>query len=94
MTDSVPLKQVKKIVDEYDAKLLATDKRFRKAVHVSHEEGTTLYFKNAFLMKMTVNKDVWIIIFTEHHGSHIYHVDDLDGYEELKPIYDPLEELK
>lgn len=106
MAESVDLKKIRKFVEQYDAKLLATDKRFRKAVHVIHEEGTTMFFENAFLMKKTVkippeklsrigpDEDIWIIIFTEHHGFHIYHKDDLSSYFEYERSYKPLEELK
>jgi len=35
----------------------------------------------------------WIIVFTEHHGMHIYHSDDLIKYFELKRIKNKIEEL-
>lgn len=98
MAESIPYREIRKLVEKYDEKLLATDKRFRKAVQIIHEEGTTLFFENAFLMKKTVKYDkgetVWIIIFTEHHGFHIYHKDDLYSYFEYERRFQEPKELK
>lgn len=59
-------------IEEYDHKLLATDTRFKGTVIVLHEEGTTLIFRYAFVMRY----HEWFIIFTEHHKWHAYHADD------------------
>jgi hypothetical protein len=83
-------REIEEFVRAYDKKLLATDPRFRKSVALIHEEGTTLFFNYAFLMK----KEDWIIAFTEHHKYHIYHKDDLIWYGEFKREYSELEELK
>lgn len=88
--ESAPLKKIRKIADEYDAKLLATDPRFHRAVTLNHEDGSHLHFDSAFLMRI---QSVWIACFTEHHGVFVYHADDLSSYEELEPRHTPIEEL-
>lgn len=88
--DSVPLRKIREIAEEYDTKLLATDPRFRRAVTLNHEDGSHLHFDSAFLMRI---QSVWIACFTEHHGVFVYHADDLTSYEELIPTHDVIEEL-
>lgn len=88
--DSVPLKKIREIAEEYDTKLLATDPRFRRSVTLNHEDGSHLHFDSAFLMRI---QSVWIACFTEHHGVFVYHADDLSSYEEQEPRHAPIEEL-
>jgi hypothetical protein len=83
MTDSVPLKAIRAKVDAYDRTLMADDDRFGRKVSLVHEDGSTLYFDLAFLM--TVDK-VWLAVFTEHHGTHVYHIDDLTSFEQLMAV--------
>jgi len=88
--DSVPLRKIREKVDAYDAKLLATDPRFRRSVTIIHEDGSHLHYDSAFLMR--VNKE-WIACFTEHHGTSIYHEEDLVSFYEIEVRREPLEEL-
>lgn len=82
--DSMPVREVRAKVDAYDRTLLATDARFRRHVSVIHEDGSVLYFDSAFLMRVG---EPWLAIFTEHHGCHVYHVEDLVSYSQLEPVY-------
>lgn len=75
---TITLKEVKKKAELYDSSLLATDNRFRRAVTIQHQDGSILYFNHAFLMRI----EDWVACFTEHHGVHIYHSEDLYSYEE------------
>ena len=88
--DSVPLKKIREIAEEYDAKLMATDLRFRRAVTLNHEDGTYLHFDAAFLMR--IQKE-WIACFTEHHGVFVYHETDLHSFWESEPRHEAMEEL-
>ncbi|NIQ15816.1 MAG: hypothetical protein GTO02_15895, partial [Candidatus Dadabacteria bacterium] len=45
-------------------------------VEIVHEEGTILHYKSAFIKEW---KD-YILVFTEHHGTHVYHKSDLHDY--------------
>ena len=60
-------------VCELDKKLRADDPRFRNSITVYHEEGTMMHFEWAFAIKF----ERWYVIFTEHHGYHIYDEDDV-----------------
>lgn len=88
--DSVPLRKIRAIAEEYDTKLLATDPRFRRSVTMNHMDGTYLHYDSAFLMRI---ESTWIACFTEHHGVLVYHSDDLNSYSELEPRHQPIEEL-
>ncbi len=87
--DSVPLRTIRKKTDEYDAKLLATDPRFRRSVTMIHQDGSYLHFDSAFLMRT----GDWIACFTEHHGTHVYHYEDLQTYWESEVRRDAIEEM-
>jgi hypothetical protein len=88
--DSVPLKEIKQKADEYDATLLATDPRFRRSATLIHEDGSYLHFDSAFLMRID---SVWIACFTEHHGVHVYHHEDLSSFWESEQRRTAIEEL-
>jgi len=55
-----------------EKKLSAYDFSIKSLIYISHLEGTTLVYKNAFALKY----DDWYLVFTEHHGSFVYHKDD------------------
>jgi len=59
---------------ELDSKLTAMSFDWGARVYVKHEDGTELDFNYAFLQK----DGDWVYIFTEHHGFHVYHLDDLE----------------
>ena len=76
--------------EKYDHKLKANDTRFSRTVFLCHHDGSTLFFRSAFIMVYEKN---WIICFTEHHGYHVYDVDDLITYRQFVAI-DDLQELE
>ena len=88
--DSVPLKTIRTIAEAYDHQLLATDPRFRRSCTLMHEDGSYLHFDSAFLLHI---RKEWVACFTEHHGLHIYHVDDLTRYWESEARHLPIEDL-
>ena len=69
-------KEAEQIARDADKKLLASEFHPWNMVLVIHEEGTILTFRSAFLKEW---KD-YVLIFTEHHGTHIYHKGDLTDY--------------
>jgi hypothetical protein len=65
--------EAEQIAKDADKKL---DFSSRGLVLIIHEEGSVLTFQNALLKEW---KD-YIFIFTEHHGTHVYHKTDLSSY--------------
>ena len=47
--------------------------RFNHAVLIRHEDGTTMFFENAY----AVLEGEVLMVFTEHNDNHVYHTDDL-----------------
>lgn len=88
--DSVSIKTIRKIAEAYDHQLLANDPRFQREATIIFDDGTFLHYKSAFLLRI---KHEWIAVFTEHHGWHIYHEDELSGRWESERRRIPIEEL-
>lgn len=99
--ESVPIKNIRKIAEAYDKKLLANDPRFRREVTIIHQDGSINHYDSAFLMKiadvhinhLSIEERYWIVCFTEHHSLHIEHSDDLLLYWESERRHQPIEEL-
>jgi hypothetical protein len=72
MTDSLAAARLR--ATAIDKNLRADDQRLSRTVLVVHEEGTVLLFRYAFVAK----DDNWYYIFTEHHGTHVYHQSDCE----------------
>lgn len=47
-----------------------------------HEEGTALFYRNAFFLR----HGDWVLVFTEHHRYHVYHEDELRGFWQYQAI--------
>lgn len=69
-------REVEELARKVDSKLLAYDFGSGDIAFIIHEEGSTLLFQNAFVREF---KD-YIIIFTEHHGTHVYHRGNLSHW--------------
>ena len=82
-------REITNLAQEYDKTLQADDSRFRRSVAINHEDGSHFHCKNAFLLI----KEDWIIVFTEHFGTHIFDQSDLSTYYQYSQINE-LEELK
>ena len=66
-------------------KVLATAGQLQNWVVVQHEEGTQYVFRNAFMVADQTDLNyVWVL--TEHHGSHIFAVDELSGAWQLEQV--------
>ena len=80
---------------EYDKTLLATDPRFQCHVRILHEEGTSYYFKYAFIMEWT-HPDAanprpgwgydYVLVFTEHQRFHVFAKDELLEATQLRVV--------
>lgn len=69
-------KEACQVAKEADTLLTAYDFHPDSLVVILHEEGMQLTYKNAFLKDW---KD-YIFVFTEHHGTLVYHKTDLISY--------------
>lgn len=72
-TRSVPDQYYHDLAVAYDAKIRTTDPRLQRAVRIITDDGASLFYENAFLMK----KDKWVFLFAEHHMCEVFHEDDL-----------------
>jgi len=80
-------KEALKIAKEINQKIdigRFTVKGRSRIIFVQHGDGSKLEFHSACFSKLS---DDFMAVFTEHHGYHIYHVDDIDYIKEwLNPI--------
>lgn len=89
MSFSVKYQEIDTTAKAYDHKLLATDTRFNRTVTLSHVDGSFFKWRRAFVMERTN----WIIVFTEHHGYHIYDKDDLNDVTQFDTRIQSFDEL-
>lgn len=91
---SKQMQTVYEVARQIDANLTAYDFHGDRVVTISHEDGTRLVFHCAFLQvyfhpdhqDRCEHPGEWILVFTEHHGFHVYHRDDLSSYSEYKRV--------
>lgn len=77
---SKPLQEAHQVAEAYDRRLNEIarkernmDPRFNThAVQVIHDEGTTMFFHSAFVLRW----GIWQIIIAEHHDIHIFPLDE------------------
>lgn len=77
-----PYNETVDLAASFDKKLLATDPRFNRTTIVQHEDGSHFLFMNAFACKHSVDhptlgRQYFIVVFTEHHGTHVYDADEV-----------------
>jgi hypothetical protein len=82
------------LIEKYNKMLLATDPRFCGAVRISHEDGSVLFYEYAFTRIFHDGETTWVCVFTEHHGFHIYDLEDLNGYRHYKMSWvEPIDDI-
>jgi hypothetical protein len=64
--------------EAHDAALVARD--FRYGVLVLDREGCLLLWQHAELVEQA---EGWVVVFTEHHGFHVFHRDEIVQLEPL-----------
>jgi hypothetical protein len=63
--------------DRRNKLLRATHPGFNGAVLFQHGDGSTLFYNSAFYEELGEDAEgAWYGIFTEHHGTHVYHSTD------------------
>jgi hypothetical protein len=81
--------KIRKLAEEYNKTLWASDPRFNRSVTLLHRDGSIEHYDSAFLLQ----RDGYVVCFTEHHGHHIDHVDELLHYFQSERKRLPIEEL-
>ena len=74
--DSIQYKEARKKAKDIAKRLRATDPRLDGSVSVSHDDGSFFLFRNAFAQRIADSD--WFMVFTEHHGFHIFHESDAE----------------
>jgi len=77
---SVSMRASYEAMQEFEKKLSAYDFGAH-SVYVLHEEGTTYFIRNAFIVD-TDGDYIWV--FCEHQVNLIFHKDELSGYSMLR----------
>ena len=82
--ESTPLQKVREIAEEYEKKISQITGKgwdFCRLVLVRHEDGSVFFFDNAYSLLYHGEGEDWFIVFTEHHGIHIFGKSEvLGGY--------------
>ncbi len=84
------LKEVEEKAEEINKILRCDYPGFGGIVHIVHEDGTSLLYKNAFM----VTYKGCVIVFSEHNGIYVNSTDDLMLYENMNAKTESLDENK
>lgn len=71
------------------AGIKATDPRLRRSVRIVTDDGASLFYEDAFILKW----GGWILLFTEHHEFEVFWEEDLLWCAEYQRINDEPEEV-
>lgn len=74
-----PLEIVTALTKKYNEQLKADDRKFNRMVTLSHYDGSHFLFMNAFALKYKIEEQTFVIIFSEHHGTRIYDMEDVSS---------------
>jgi len=86
----ISLKDAKELAKTIGSTLLATDVRFRRVVYLTDHCGSSLVYQPAFALR----HGSYVLVFTEHHGYHVYHEEDLSFYAQYEDLLiDPVPEF-
>jgi hypothetical protein len=89
---STHLRRALEIAADIDSKLTASDPRFRGTVLLYLDDGSHFFWDSAFVQSEKTADGHWLMVFTEHHGFHVYAWDDVEGvraWSELGYVRDP-----
>lgn len=82
------LHEVKQLVGKIDATLRSDDPRMhRRSVLITHQDGSTLFFRFAFMMR----HGNWLLVFSEHQGSHVFSINDLAQFQQFETMLGEVE---
>jgi hypothetical protein len=83
-------------MNSYDIKLLVNrmhdsirsdDPRMQRSVLIIHADDSTMFYRNAFMVRC----HNWLLVFSEHQGSHYFCINDLSFYQQFETIKEPIE---
>jgi hypothetical protein len=112
MAMSALMSKVHDLAEQYDKALRADAFPYDQFVQIAHGDGTRYEFRAAFMLVLRdsrytyafegLDKQGWILVFTEHHGFHVFHEDDLKSFgvyrrvkrEQRFPVDEVLKELQ
>lgn len=77
---------IKHLVADMDKSVRSDDPRMRRSARITHEDGSNLYFRHAYMLR----HGNWLLVFSEHQGSHHFNINDLSSYEQLEPVPAPI----
>lgn len=80
-------RDIKALVADMDLSVRSDDIRMRGSVHIIHEDGTSLFFRHAYM----VRRGNWLLVFTEHQNAHYFAINDLKEYKQFVPVDAPLQ---
>jgi hypothetical protein len=83
MSISTQMERVYEYAVEKDSTLNALSFTPSKGVAASHEDGSSFTFRSAFAEKARCGDEVYIIVYTEHHGLHVFPESELNGWCEF-----------
>lgn len=62
---------------------------FNDSVLIIHYDGSIMFFRYAVVLKC----HLWLLVFTEHQGLQIFHINDLSGYKKFKSINNKIDPI-
>ena len=97
-TSSTDMQRVEGVMNDLEREFYDRGFRYEKFVYVVDEDGSVFMFRDAFAV-LYYDEETgrheedgggdfpgeFFFVYTEHHGNHCYHLDDLWGHFVLKP---------
>lgn len=77
-------KQAKALLEKMELSVRADDPRMNRRVHIIHQDGSSLIFTYAYMVRC----HNWLFVFTEHQGPHYFSINDLSYYSQSERIHD------
>lgn len=77
-------KDAKTLAESMDKSITLNDLMEDKTIRIiaiQHEDGSYLEFHSAVYRSLD---DEWFVVYTEHHGDHVYNKDDVKWVKEWK----------
>jgi hypothetical protein len=85
--------RVREVAAEIDKHLRADDPRLRHIVELHHEDGSRFWYNWAYIMLYydpqhgeanSQHPGEWVMVFTEHQGTHVFQRDEVTHYAMYK----------
>lgn len=79
MSEILTYKDAYKKAEEMDRSLNARD-NLNSTIAFKHGDGSYCKYRHADFVRLS---NIWFVIFTEHHGFHVYHFEDLEWVKKV-----------